>query len=99
MHDDVVCCKYYEVVYILFNIGMRISEFCGLILKKIGFENRTINIEYKLQRIFEMRYIIENHKDVCRNKGIADYRGCGTDVSGNHRGQKCTESGEIHRRI
>ena len=53
---------------------MRISEFCGLTLKKIGFENRTINIEYKLQRIFEMRYIIENHKEVCRNKGIADYR-------------------------
>lgn len=77
VHDDVVCCKYYEVVYILFNIGMRISEFCGLTLKKIGFENRTINIEYKLQRIFEMRYIIENHKDVCRNKGIANQRECG----------------------
>ena len=23
-------CKYYEVVYILFHTGMRISEFCGL---------------------------------------------------------------------
>ena len=40
-----------------------------------------------------------NHKDGCRNKSIANHRGCGTDVSGNHRGQKCTESGEIHRRI
>ena len=40
-----------------------------------------------------------NYKDGCRNKNIANHRGCGTDVSGNHRGQKCTESGEIHRWI
>ena len=33
VHDDVVYCKYYEVVYILFHTGMRISEFCGLTLK------------------------------------------------------------------
>ena len=26
VHDDVVYCKYYEVVYILFHTGMRISE-------------------------------------------------------------------------
>ena len=35
VHDDVVYCKYYEVVYILFHTGMRISEFCGLTLKDI----------------------------------------------------------------
>ena len=28
IHDDVVYCKYYEVVFILFHTGMRISEFC-----------------------------------------------------------------------
>ena len=33
IHDDVVYCKYYEVVYILFHTGMRISEFCGLTLR------------------------------------------------------------------
>ena len=33
VHDDVVYCKYYEVVYILFHTGMRISEFCGLTLR------------------------------------------------------------------
>ena len=27
VHDDVVYCKYYEVVYILFHTGMRFSEF------------------------------------------------------------------------
>ena len=41
VHDDVVYCKYYEVVYILFHTGMRISEFCGLTLKDIELENRT----------------------------------------------------------
>ena len=40
-----------------------------------------------------------NHKDGCRNKSIANHRGCDTDVSGNHRGQKCIESREIHRQI
>lgn len=30
IHDDRLYCKYYEVVYILFHTGMRISEFCGL---------------------------------------------------------------------
>ena len=47
VHDDVVYCKYYEVVYILFHTGMRISEFCGLTLKDIDLENRTVNIDQK----------------------------------------------------
>ena len=48
VHDDVVYCKYYEVVYILFHTGMRISEFCGLTLKDIDLENRTVNIDHQL---------------------------------------------------
>lgn len=43
IHDDVVYCKYYEVVYILFHTGMRISEFCGLTLKDIDLENKTVS--------------------------------------------------------
>ena len=62
VHDDVVYCKYYEVVYILFHIGMRISEFCGLTLKDIDLENRTVNIDHQLQRTSDMRYIIETTK-------------------------------------
>ena len=62
VHDDVVYCKYYEVVYILFHTGMRISEFCGLILKDIDLENRTVNIDHQLQRTSDMRYIIETTK-------------------------------------
>lgn len=62
VHDDVVYCKYYEVVYILFQTGMRISEFCGLTLKDIDLENRIINIDHQLQRTSDMRYIIETTK-------------------------------------
>ena len=62
VHDDVVYCKYYEVVYILFHTGMRISEFCGLTLKDIDIEKRVVNIDHQLQRTCDMRYIIEETK-------------------------------------
>lgn len=62
VHDDVCYCKYYEVVYILFHTGMRISEFCGLTLKDIDLENKTVNIDHQLQRTCDMRYIIEETK-------------------------------------
>ena len=57
-----VTLKYYEVVYILFHTGIRISEFCGLTLKDIDLENRTVNIDHQLQRTSDMRYIIETTK-------------------------------------
>ena len=49
-------------MYILFHTGMRISEFCGLTLKDIDLENRTVNIDHQLQRTSDMRYIIETKK-------------------------------------
>lgn len=42
--------EYYDPIYLLFKIGVRISEFCGLTLKDIDLENRTINIDHQLQR-------------------------------------------------
>ena len=62
VHDDVVYCKYYEVVYILFRTGMRISEFCSLTLRDIDLENRIVNIDHQLQRTSDMKYIIETTK-------------------------------------
>ncbi|MGF0034267.1 tyrosine-type recombinase/integrase [Bariatricus sp. SGI.154] len=62
IHDDNVYCKYYEVAYILFHTGMRISEFCGLTLKDIDLENRIINIDHQLLRTSEMKYVIEATK-------------------------------------
>ena len=62
VHDDNVYCKYYEVVYILFHTGMRISEFCGLTLKDIDLEKRIINIDHQLMRTSNMKLIIESTK-------------------------------------
>ena len=62
VHDDNNYCKYYEVVYILFHTGMRISEFCGLTISDIDLENNTVNIERQLQRTNDMRLIVESTK-------------------------------------
>lgn len=62
VHDDVVYCKYYEVIYILFHTGMRISEFCGLKFKDVDLTNNIINIDHQLQRTSDMRYIIDSTK-------------------------------------
>ena len=62
VHDDNCYCKYYEVVYILFHTGMRISEFCGLTLKDIDLKNRIVNIDNQLQRTSDMQYVIESTK-------------------------------------
>lgn len=50
IQDDNVYYKYYDVVYILFHTGMRISEFCGLTLSDIDLENNIINIDHQLLR-------------------------------------------------
>ena len=62
VHDDNVYCKYYEVVYILFHTGMRISEFCGLTINDLDMENRVIDINHQLQRTSDMQYVIEDTK-------------------------------------
>lgn len=62
VHDDNVFCKYYEVVYILFHTGMRISEFCGLTISDLDMENRIIDINHQLQRDSKMSYHIFSTK-------------------------------------
>ena len=62
IHDDNCYCKYYEVVYILFHTGLRISEFCGLTLQDIDLKNKTINVNHQLQRTSNMKYVIEKTK-------------------------------------
>ena len=62
VHDDNCYCKYYEVVYILFHTGMRISEFCGLTINDIDFENHLINIDHQLQRSGDMTLVIQKTK-------------------------------------
>lgn len=51
--------KYYEVIFILFHTGLRISELCGLTVGDIDLEKRTINVVRQLQRDMNgKRYII-----------------------------------------
>jgi integrase len=71
VYDDVVYCKYYEVVYILFHTGMRISEFCGLTLRDIDLEKKTVNIDHQLQRTSDMRYIVVKTKTDAGKRKIA----------------------------
>lgn len=40
--------QYYDAIYILFNTGLRISEFCGLTFDDIDMEERTINVNHQL---------------------------------------------------
>ena len=49
----------YDEELVKMSTGMRISEFCGLTMKDIDLENRTVNIDHQLQRTSDMRYIIE----------------------------------------
>ena len=62
VHDDNVYCKYYEVVYILFHTGLRISEFCGLTLRDVDLENKILNIDHQIQRTANMKLVIESTK-------------------------------------
>ncbi len=55
-------CKYYDGIYILFHTGLRISEFVGLTISDLDFDNRKINVDHQLQRDRNMRYIIEDTK-------------------------------------
>lgn len=54
--------KYYDGIYILFNTGLRISEFCGLTLSDIDFKKKWIRVDHQLQRKRDMEYIIEDTK-------------------------------------
>lgn len=45
--------RYFNGVYILFNTGLRISEFCGLIPDDIDFENHVIHVRRQLLRLHD----------------------------------------------
>ena len=59
--------RYYESIYVLFNTGLRISEFCGLTIDDIDFESMTIKVDHQLQRTSDMEYMVDRPKS---EKGI-----------------------------
>mgnify|MGYP000731318644 CR=1 FL=1 len=48
---DSHCAHCYDMIYILFWTGMRVSELCGLTLDNIDMSNRLIKVEKQLQCI------------------------------------------------
>ena len=48
--------RYYDGIYILFHTGLRISEFCGLTIQDIEFEEMRIKVDHQLQRTSQMEY-------------------------------------------
>ena len=54
--------RYYEGIFILFNTGLRISEFVGLTTKNIDFKHHKIIVDHQLIRSSKMQYIIEEPK-------------------------------------
>ena len=60
--EDKCYSKYYDGIFILFNTGLRISEFCGLTLSDIDFKKKRIRVDHQLQRTRGMEYIIEKPK-------------------------------------
>ena len=64
IRSDVHYNRVYEGVYILFNTGLRISEFVGLTISDIDFDNMVINVDHQLVRVYNEKkaYIIQKTK-------------------------------------
>ena len=70
IQDDPHSCRYYEDIYILFKTGLRISEFCGLTVSDIAFENHAINIDHQLPKRARTGYYIEDAKTTCGERTL-----------------------------
>ncbi len=68
--EDRHFCRYYDAIYILFNTGLRISEFCGLTKADIDFDSMRIKVDHQLQRTSKMEYIIEKPKTESGNRYV-----------------------------
>lgn len=59
---DKVYKQYYDVIEILLNTGLRISELCGLTISDLDFEKKLINVDHQLLKDTEHGYYIETPK-------------------------------------
>ena len=62
VRNDKHYARYYEGIFILFKTGLRISEFCGLTISDIDFENHRIRVDHQLLRTSKMQFVIEETK-------------------------------------
>lgn len=55
--EDPHFCRYYDGMYILFKTGLRVSEFCGLTVSDIDFDNHCFTVARQLQKKNKLYYI------------------------------------------
>lgn len=70
IQEDKHFCKYYDGICILFETGIRISEFVGLTINDIDLENKKIRINHQLLKNTNMEYYIETEKTKTGNREI-----------------------------
>ena len=47
--NDIHYKQYYDAIFLMFQLGCRVSEFCGLTLKDIDLKKRLVNVDHQLQ--------------------------------------------------
>lgn len=62
IRTDPSYCKYYDEFVVLLETGVRVSEFCGLTIKDLDFENRRIHVDHQLIRERNGVYHVEKTK-------------------------------------
>ena len=76
--EDEHYCRYYDGMFVLFHTGLRVSEFVGLTVRDIDFENMVLHVTHQLQRKRNMEYSIEPTKtssgtrDIPMTKEVAE---------------------------
>ncbi len=91
VRNDPHFCKYYEGIFILFKTGLRISEFVGLTVDDVDFENNRIIVDHQLQRTRDMKYLIEPTKTSCGTRMVPmtpEVRDCFVTIIANRKKQK-----------
>lgn len=54
--------QYYDVIVVLLNTGLRISELCGLTVSDLDFTNKLINVDHQLLHSKEHGFYIDTPK-------------------------------------
>ena len=62
VREDDHYCRYYDEFNVLLGTGMRVSEFCGLTIGDLDFENRKIHVEKQLVKEKGGVYHVEKTK-------------------------------------
>lgn len=55
-------CRYLDEITVLLGTGMRVSEFCGLTMSDLDFENRKIRVDHQLVRTQKGQRYVEKTK-------------------------------------